>query len=49
MTNGGVMGLAGGAIVVIAVVIGTVTYITIRRMDAEYARASAMHGKAMPL
>lgn len=34
---------------VIAVIVGTLTYLTIRKIDAEYARAGTVQGKSEPL
>ena len=49
LTNSGVMGVAGGVIGVTAFVVGTITYLTIRRMDAEYAKTGTVQGKAHAL
>lgn len=49
LTNSGVVGIAAGVFIVIAVVIGTVTYIIISRDAARIADAERLTGKGMYL
>ena len=49
LTNGGVVGIAAGIFVVIAVVIGAVTYIILSKDAARIADAERLTSKSMSL